>query len=64
MRGDIKLKDTIEELKIQARAYLKASSYNPTPDRSIRTATGSLHRFEIEYQKQLENMQKSYEQEI
>lgn len=61
---NLKLKDKVEELKIEARANLEAGNYNPTPDRSIRTATGSLPRFEMEYQKQLENMQKNYEQEI
>jgi chromosome segregation ATPase len=59
-----KLKDKVEELKIEARTNLEASRHNPTPDRTIRTATGSLPRFEMEYQRQLEGMQKNYEQEI
>lgn len=58
------MKLKIEELKQESRANFEASKIPVIPDISVRTATGSVSRVEIEYQREIENMRRNYETDI
>jgi chromosome segregation ATPase len=58
------LKGKIEELKQESRANFEASKIHIIPDRNVKSATGSITRIEVDYCREIENMKKTYEQEI
>lgn len=58
------LKSKIEELKQEARANFEAGKHQVPNDKSVKTATGSITRLEVDYFRELENMKKTYEIEL
>jgi chromosome segregation ATPase len=58
------LKAKIEELRQESRANFEAGKVGILPDKSIKSATGSLIRLEIDYQREIETLKKTYEQEL
>jgi len=59
-----KLKQKVEELDVAAKANFEASQFEVSPEKSVRTATGSLSRLELEYKKEIERLKKLHEQEL
>lgn len=58
------LKAKIEDLKQEARANFEAGKHLVPNDKSVKTATGSVTRMEVDYFRELENMKKTYELEL
>jgi len=58
------IKSKIEELKQEARANFEAGKHQVPNDKSVKTATGSVTRLEVDYFRELDSMKKTYEIEL
>ena len=59
-----KMKTRIEELKVEARANLEASHHPVSVDKSVRSATGTVARLELEHRREMDELQRHMDAEV
>jgi len=59
-----KMKVRIEELKVEARANLEASHHPVSVDKSVRSATGTVARLELDHRREIEELERRMGAEV